>query len=78
MKVEPTKVIILSVGDAQYPQDALGEVIRKVRDGVASLASAEVVGSYTIMDDRDADLAAEEVAGKIKGAVTPEGLEKEV
>lgn len=69
MKVEPAKVIILSVGDAQYPQDALGKVIDSVRAGVASLDSAEVVGAYTIMDDESADAAAEEVSGKIFDAI---------
>lgn len=69
MKVEPTKVILLSVGDAQYPQDALGKVIDAVRAGVASLPSAELVGAYTIMDDKDADLVASEVSGKIFDAV---------
>lgn len=69
MKVEPTKVIILSVGDAQYPQDILSKVIDGVRAGVASLDSAEVVGAYTIMDDESADMAAEEVSGKIFDAI---------
>ncbi len=69
MKVQPTKVIILSVGDAQYPQDALGKVIESVREGVATLPSAEVVGAYTIMDDKDADIVASEVSEKIFDAI---------
>lgn len=69
MKVQPTKVIILSVGDAQYPQDALGKVIESVREGVAALPSAEVVGAYTIMDDKDADIVASEVLEKIFDAI---------
>ncbi len=65
----PAKVVILSVGDAQYPQDTLGSVITSVREGVASLTSAEVVGAYTIMDDKDADLVASEVSEKVFDAI---------
>ena len=61
MKTEPTKVIILSVGDAQYPQDELGAVIEQVRAGVRSLPSAELVYADKIMDDADASRVAAEV-----------------
>ena len=62
MKVQPTKVIILSVGDQQYPQDDLAKVIDRVRAGVRSLPSAEVVYEAKIMNDPDADKVAAEVA----------------
>ncbi len=64
MKTEPAKVVILSVGDQQYPQDDLGRVIEKVWNGVKSLPSAEVVCTCKIMNDPDADAAVKEV-GKL-------------
>lgn len=62
MKVVPTKVVILNVGDQQYPQELLGAMGRRVIEGVKTLHSAEVVGAYTIMNDADADAAVAEVA----------------
>ena len=64
MKVSPTKVVILSVGDQQYPQDLLGSMIKRVQEGVRSLPSAEVVCECTIMNDADADAAVAAVAEK--------------
>ena len=65
MKVAPTRVVILSVGDQQYPQDLLGSMIKRVQEGVRSLPSAEVVCECTIMNDADADTAVATVAIKI-------------
>lgn len=62
MQVKPTRVVILHCGDAQYPQDELKKQIDRVQAGVRSLASAEVVCCCTIMNDHDADTAAETVA----------------
>lgn len=62
MKTEPTRVIILSVGDAQYPQDKLGAAIESVRAAVRSIPCADVVYEGTIMEDVSAD----EVAADVK------------
>ena len=61
MKVTPTKVIVLSVGDAQYPQDKLGEAIDSVRKAVRSIPLADVVYEGTIMEDVSADKVAADV-----------------
>ena len=62
MKVQPTRVVILNVGDQQYPQDDLAKVIADFRAKVRSLDIANVVCECTIMNDEDADVAATEVA----------------
>ena len=64
MKREPTRVVILNVGDQQYPQNDLAKVITNFRAGVRSLESANVVCECTVMNDDDADMTAREVAGK--------------
>lgn len=64
MKREATKVVILGVGDQQYPQDELGRVIADFNDKVKKLPSADVVCECTIMNDADATAAAAAVAGK--------------
>ena len=61
MKTEKTKVIILSVGDAQYPQDKLDAAIDSVRKAVRSIPLAEVVYEGKIMEDVSADKVHEEV-----------------
>lgn len=61
MKTEPTRVIILSVGDAQYPQDKLGAAIESVRAAVRSIPCADVVYEGTIMEDVSADKVAADV-----------------
>ena len=55
MKVQPTRVFILNVGDQQYPQDDLAKVIADFRAKVRSLDIANVVCECTIMNDEDAD-----------------------
>ncbi len=63
MKRFPTDVVILNVGDQQYPQDDLAKVIKHFCDQVRALPSANVVGQCTIMNDADADKAVAQVAG---------------
>lgn len=62
MQVKPTRVVILHCGDAQYPQEELKKASDRVQTGVKSLPNAEVVCCCTIMNDADADAAAEAVA----------------
>lgn len=62
MKREPTAVVVLNVGDQQYPQGDLAKVIDKFRKAVSDLPSANVVCECTIMNDADANRAATEVA----------------
>ena len=69
MKTEKTKVIILSVGDAQYPQDKLGAAIDSVRKAVRSIPLADVVYEGTIMEDVSADKVHEDVKGLIFDAI---------
>lgn len=69
MKTEKTKVIILSVGDAQYPQDRLGQAIDSVRAAVRSIPLAEVVYEGKIMEDVSADRVACEVKDLVFDAI---------
>ena len=54
MKLEKIRIAMLSVGDQQYPQDQLGQVIQRVRDAVSSLACVAEARFATIMNDADA------------------------
>ena len=58
MKTEPVKVAVISVGDAQYPQDRLQIAIDSVRAAVRSIPRAQVVYEGSIMEDVSADKAA--------------------
>jgi len=69
MKVTPTKVIVLSVGDAQYPQDRLAIVIDSVRKAVRSIPLADVVYEGTIMEDVSADKVAADVKDLVYDAI---------
>jgi len=69
MKVTPTKVIVLSVGDAQYPQDRLGKAIDSVRQAVRSIPLADVVYEGTIMEDVSADRVANDVRDLVFDAI---------
>ena len=69
MKTEPTKVIVLSVGDAQYPQDKLQIAIDSVRKTVRSLPCAEVVYEGSIMEDESADRVAADVKKLVFDAI---------
>ena len=69
MKVTPTKVIVLSVGDAQYPQDKLAIAINSVREAVRSIPLADVVYEGTIMEDVSADKVANDVKELVFDAI---------
>lgn len=69
MKTEKTKVIVLSVGDAQYPQDKLGKAINSVREAVRSIPLAEVVYEGSIMEDVSADKVACDVKDLVFDAI---------
>jgi len=69
MKVTPTKVIVLSVGDAQYPQDRLAGAIDSVRKAVRSIPLADVVYEGTIMEDVSADKVANDVKALVFDAI---------
>lgn len=62
MKCLPTKTVILHVGDQQYPQNDLANVIKHFSKTVRTLSSAEIVGECIIMNDTDANHAAQCVA----------------
>lgn len=69
MKTEKTKVIVISVGDAQYPQDKLGAAIDSVRKAVRSIPLAEVVYEGSIMEDKSADKVANDVKDLVFDAI---------
>ena len=69
MKTEPTKVVVISVGDAQYPQDRLQIAIDSVREAVRSLPCAEVVYEGSIMEDVSADKVAADVKKLVFDAI---------
>ena len=57
MKLEKIRVAVLSVGDQQYPQDRLGEVISRVRSAISALPCVAEAVAATIMNDEDATRA---------------------
>lgn len=63
MKIKPVRVVMLHLGDQQYPQDQLGAAIERVRAGVRSLPGVQLIACHTIMKDEDADRAAEALGG---------------
>ncbi|MBO4264663.1 MAG: hypothetical protein J5922_01110 [Clostridia bacterium] len=58
--MEKANVIILNVGDSQYPQDYLGALIEEVNSNVRKM-NCNVLAEYTIMNEKDAIAAKEGV-----------------
>jgi len=56
-------IILLSVGDAMYPQDALREIVARVWKGVDDLQE-NVIARHVLMDEDDAFRAEKELLGK--------------
>jgi len=56
-------VVILNVGEQQYPQDYLAGVIEEIVDGIKKM-DCNVLESYTVMNFNDAQRVAEDLKGK--------------
>ena len=63
--VEKANVVILNIGEAMYPQDYLGKVIREVNDAVGKM-ECKVLSAHKIMCGEDAAAAAAKIAGGIR------------
>ena len=61
--MEKAKVVMLSLGDAQYPQDYLGHVIAELRQEVGKM-NLDLVACHTIMCGEDAQRVENELKGK--------------
>lgn len=59
--MEKANVIILNLGEAMYPQDYLGKVIREVNDAVSKM-DCKVLSTHKIMCGDDAEKAAKAIA----------------
>ena len=56
-------VVILNVGEQQYPQDYLGKVIERISNGIKDM-DCNVIGCYTVMNFSDAQKTADDLKGK--------------
>ncbi len=56
-------VVILNVGEQQYPQDYLAKVIEEICDGIKEM-DCNVVDCFTVMNFSDAEKTAEALKGK--------------
>ena len=56
-------VVILNVGEQQYPQDYLATVIESLNNGIKKM-DCNIVGCYTVMNFNDAQKTAEDLKGK--------------
>ncbi len=61
--MEKADVVILNVGEQQYPQDYLAGVITEISDGIKKM-DCNVIGCYTVMNYNDAVKTAEDMKGK--------------
>ena len=61
--MKKANVVMLSVGEQQYPQDYLAGVISEL-EGEVKKMDCNIVGCYTVMNFADAQRVADELSGK--------------
>ncbi|MBR5460742.1 MAG: hypothetical protein IKV53_07700 [Clostridia bacterium] len=61
--MKKANVVMLSVGEQQYPQDYLAKVISEL-EGEVKKMDCNIVGCYTVMNFADAQRVADELSGK--------------